>query len=71
MESDEAAGYLPICADQEIQCQPWADHAVKAQREREHPHHRDILPDPELPGGGRDGVPPGRKIKVGMWLHNS
>lgn len=44
MEPDEAAGYLPICADQEIQCQPRADHAVKAQREREHPHHRNILP---------------------------
>lgn len=44
LESDEAAGYLPICADQEIQCQPWADHAVKAQREREHPHHWNFLP---------------------------
>ena len=44
LEPDEAAGYLPICADKEIQCQPWAAHAVKTQRERKHPHHRNILP---------------------------
>ena len=56
VENDAGEGRDAVRADQNVSYQPGADHAAEAQRERQHAHNGNVLPDHALPRRGRDGV---------------
>lgn len=57
MECPENARNFPICADKRLPYQPRPADPSQTERKRQHPHHRNLLPHPPVPGKRHHGIP--------------